>query len=521
MVVARRRASVAVSIFIASAVWGEPAWAAEETGKATQPAPASALVMLDYQSIKLDGYPSMDLLGIHVLNKFNDWLYVGVGAHAPLFKGEYGGFMAFDSTVHAERRLFGNWSASVGASLGGGGGGKSSEQSRIISGSGGFAKAYVGVGYQLDGFSIGLNYSRLRFTNSVIDSSQFGVFVQAPFSYRVASYENAGRRSKATPESESPADNDVLIVGLDNLVQIKPKGSFQKTVNLVDAQYNHFLSDNYYVLFGGSVGYHGLVGYNQAYGGAGYKYSPSNRINVNAQLALGSGGYAPERFDTGPGLLVFPKVSAEYLVSDKLGVLLSGGYLYAPRGTSRNFTLGAALVYHPSGSRNHGFGATSSGGDAVQDTVFNGYRVHLFAQNEFHAKFRGAKLDNLKLSSVQIDKVFSDNVYMPFQGSIASSNYHGFPGYGEVLAGIGVQSKYSPDDSFQPYAQLLVGTNVDGGIIKPAVGFNFALSERFAVYGQLGAVSSLEKLGLAPKDRPFRAATVALGLSYRFSLPDR
>ena len=77
------------------------------------------------------------------------------------------------------------------------------------------------------------------------------------------------------------------------------------------------------------------------------------------------------------------------------------------------------------------------------------------------------------------------------------------------------------DDSFQTFAQVLVGTNVDGLIVKPAVGVNVALSERFALYGQLGAISSLDKLGLAPKEKRLRALTVGLGLSYRFSLPDR
>ena len=49
------------------------------------------------------------------------------------------------------------------------------------------------------------------------------------------------------------------------------------------------------------------------------------RVNLYGQLGFGSGGYAPEKIDTGPGLLVYPKVSAEYLLNKNFGVALSAG----------------------------------------------------------------------------------------------------------------------------------------------------------------------------------------------------
>ena len=69
-----------------------------------------------------------------------------------------------------------------------------------------------------------------------------------------------------------------------------------------------------------------------------------------SQVAVGSGGYDPQQFDTGPGLLVYPKVFGEYRVSDHVGLALSAGTLFAPRGTSRNVTVGAALNYHLGGA---------------------------------------------------------------------------------------------------------------------------------------------------------------------------
>ena len=530
-----RLRSLKASLLIVAMVLNKSAFGSEDATKASEPhfhkldanAPpgpstltrASGVVMLDYQAIKINGYQPIDLLGFHFLNKFNDWLYLGVGGHAPLVNGDYGGFMAFDATIHAERRLFGNLSAAVGASLGGGGGGKNVEQSKIISGSGGFVKSYIGLGYHFNDVSVGVNYSKIRFTNSVIDGSQLGLYIQAPFSYSVAPYENAGRHLPSKQESDQSAtsshsDSDVVIFGLDNIIQINPKGSYRKVINLVDAQYNYFLTDNYYILFGGSVGYHGLAGYNQAFGGVGYKYSYSGRFNINFQLALGSGGYAPEKIDTGSGLLIYPKLSTEYRLSNNIGLSLSSGYLYAPRGSSRNLTLGASLVYHASPD-----GGSPLGDQAAKEVAYRGHRFHIFLQTEFKVKVGDKDQGELKLLSVQVDNTVRDNIYIPIQGSIAYNSYLGYPGYGELLAGIGVQNKYSPNDSFQTFAQLLIGTNIHGIIVKPAVGVNFGLSDRLAIYGQVGSTLSLDNVGLYPKQYRFRSTSVGLGLSYRFSLP--
>ena len=263
-----------------------------------------------------------------------------------------------------------------------------------------------------------------------------------------------------------------------------------------------------------SLRYHGLAAYNQVFGGVGYKYSYTSRFNINFQLALGSGGYAPERIDTGSGLLIYPKLSTEYRLSNSIGLLLSSGYLYAPRGSSRNLTLGASLVYHASPD-----GGSAHGDHAATEVAYRGHRFHIFSQTEFKVKVGDRDQGKVKLLSVQVDNTVSDNNYIPVQGSIAYNSYFGYPGYGEVLAGIGAQNKYTPNDSFQTFAQLLIGTNVHGIIVKPALGVNFGLSDRLAVYGQVGSTLSLDNVGLYPKQRRFRSTSVGLGLSYRFSLP--
>ena len=92
-------------------------------------------VLVDYQRIPIKGYPSIDLMGFHFLSQVNDWFSLGVGGHAPLLEGNYGGFMAFDATVQAQHRLIGPLRADLGASFGGGAGGHSIQQAKAIAGS--------------------------------------------------------------------------------------------------------------------------------------------------------------------------------------------------------------------------------------------------------------------------------------------------------------------------------------------------------------------------------------------------
>ena len=492
-------------LFIAATGLAPQALAADTTDAAPAPTRANGLVVLDYQSIPIRGYPSIDLAGVHVLNQFNDWLYGGVGAHAPLFKGEYGGFMSFDATLHAQADVAGRLFADGGVSFGGGGGGNSISQSRTISGSGAFVKGYAGLGWHFDGFSAGLNVSHVRFTQSVIRGTQLDFVVEMPFSYTVGAYASAGRHDASSGDA-AKADDDTLMFGLDNFLQVKPKGTFKGTLELADVQFNHFVTDNAYAFVEGSVGYHGLPIYNQLLGGVGYRAAIAPRMALYSQVAVGSGGYDPQQFDTGPGLLVYPKVFGEYRVSDHVGLALSAGYLVAPRGTSRNVTVGAALNYH-------------LGGAGIAGGADNGYRIDVFQQTELHPKIGDRTQGAIRLLTTQVDDQLDANVYVPIQASIAYSRFLGYPGYGEALAGLGLQTTHGADRPFQGFAQLVAGINVHGLITKPAVGVNYSLSDRLALYAQVGKTVSVNAAHLYPERYRFNATNVGVGLTYRFSLP--
>ena len=474
---------------------------------------AKGLIMLDYEVIPVPGNESLDLLGVRYLHQLNSWLYLGIGLHAPLLHGNYGGFMAADASIHAQRKIFGNLFADVGAALGGGGGGSSISHSKVLSGNGGFIKSYAGLGYDFDSFSAGVNYTHFRFIKGQIKHSQLNLFIQKPVSYSIGSYANSGKKIESDSTSLESGEN-ILTLELNNIFQIKPQGRVKSTINTVSLQFSHFLTENQYIFVGLDGGYNGLALYNHVLGGMGYKFSISPRVNFYSQIGVGSGGYAPSVIETGSGLLVYPKFSLEYLLRSNLGLSLSSGYLFAPKGSSKNFTLGAAMNYHLSAEENDATGSTAKG------LIFRGFRVTEFHQTAFKVQVGEKKHKNINMFSTQFDYILNDNWYLPIQVSAAYNDFLGYPGYGELLTGLGIQNKFSSKDRFQGFFQILIGANVNGIVIKPAIGLNYSLSDHYAIYGQLGKTIALNKDARAPVNIQLNAYNIGLGLTYRFSLPD-
>jgi hypothetical protein len=477
----------------------------------------SGIIVLDYQTIPVPGYESLDLLGYHYLNRITDWMYLGVGGYAPLVRGDYGGFMAVDATLQVRKRIIENLFVDAGAGFGGGGGGKSVQQSKVFSGDGGLVRAYAGLGYDFEDFAAGIRYSKFKLSNSALDHSQLDLFVQVPVTYRIGPYGYSGQKF-AYPDQTGLGDltpgsgENVLSYGLDNLIQLRPVGLHRSTINLWDMQYSHRFPDHAYAYFDLGVGYHGIPLYNQVLGGVGYRLNVLPRVILAGQLGLGSGGYTPQWIDTGPGLLVYPKVSAEYLFNENFGYSLSCGYLFAPAGSSKNVALGASLNYHLFVD-NEG----SPDGAALNDILFHGFRVNLLQQTEVNVKFSGKDLHDVDMVSLQLDNVVSDHFYVPVQVSVAYNDFYGYPGYGELLTGLGLQSGCPTRSRFQAFAQMLTGANVLGVIVKLELGLNVSLSDNLALFGQVGRTASVD-IG-NPYD--FSANSFGLGLSYRFSVPSR
>ncbi|MDA9274643.1 hypothetical protein N9Q06_01230 [bacterium] len=292
----------------------------------------------------------------------------------------------------------------------------------------------------------------------------------------------------------------MISLGLENYSQIDPVGSYKGNIGAVDLQYSRFLGDKTYWYYALGVGFKGLETYNQILGGIGMRFALAPRINVYGQVGIGSGGYAPALIDTGSGLLVYPKVSAEYSITDRLGLAVTVGYLAAPDATSKNLTYGISLNSH--------FRKARKGGKAADGGKYNGHRFTVSNETKLNLSVHGIKRDKLNLLTVQYDKIFNDNLYMPVRGNIALASYKGNPGYGEIAIGLGVQTKYSENRPFQFLGELQAGANVEGPFARAGVGVIYGLKEDIALRGMLS-----ETMGR----KGFRSTNLELGMTYRFS----
>ncbi len=471
-----------------------------------------ALLTLDYQVIKVPGDLDIDLMGFHVHRKVREGLYLGAGVYAPHMRGEYGGFMAFDVGVHGRVRLGGPWLLTADLSGGGGGGGRSIAQSTELSGTGGFVKGSVGLGYDLGPVVLGVNATRMKFRRSLIDGTQANVFLSIPYTYLSGAFSRHGEPLSDADDRRATREmgQSMLTVSLDNFLQIDPQGTNKDTVRTADLQYSHFFSRDSYWFGALGVGYKGLPIYNQMLGGVGRRVALTDRLNLYAQIGVGSGGYAPELIDTGPGLLVYPKVFLEYALTRDIGLAVSAGYLAAPEASSRNHTVAVALVQH------------LRSGDAGPDAgpagraSWRGFRVSAFQQTDFNLRYRDQDRDNLQMVGVQVDTPLGGRWYLPLQAAVATNDYLGYPGYGEMLVGLGLETLAGPGDRLQAFGQVMGGANVHGLGWKVSGGLRWLLSDRVGLHVALGRIETRGSGG-----RHFIADSLGFGLDYRFSVPIR
>lgn len=483
-----------------------------------QPAPSAeptelrrndALLTLEYQTVRVPGDRPIDLMGLHAYQKVLDGVYVGGGFYAPVVSGAYGGFVAADLGVHLRRPLAGPVFALAGLSVGGGGGGRSVEHSKLLSGSGGFAKGHVGLGYDFGGFSLAANVSRIKFRGAIIDGTQANLMLEMPFSYLTGPFSGHGRPLSPADDRRAGAEmgENMLTLSLDNYRQRSPQGSNKGTISLADLQYAHFFAADSYWFASLGMGYHGLPLYNQLLGGVGQRWRVTRDITLYGQLGLGSGGYSSEVIDTSSGLLVYPRLSAEYALTRDLGLALSAGYMAAPKGSSRNQTWGLSLTHHLRSGR-----STEASGPAR----YHGLRLSVLHQTDLDLSYRGTDRPSLQMLGLQLDIPVGQRWYLPLQASAAYNAYLGYPGYAEILGGLGVQTLAGPGDRIQAFGQLMAGANVHGKTAKASAGLRWLLDERLALNVSVGRIEARSAGG-----GQFKADNVALGLDYRFAIPTR
>lgn len=502
-----RAASAALfSCALAVASLGAQAQHAEPASTLTR---SDARLMLDYQTVRVQGDRPIDLMGLHVYQPVAEGVSVSAGLLAPLVSGQYGGFMGASVGVRGRWRLGGPVVALAALSVGGGAGGRSPEHAKVLSGTGSFARGQVGLGYDAGGFTVGAGMSQLKFRRSAIDSRQLNVFLDIPFSYLSGPYERRGEALPPADDQRAARDmgETMLSFSLDNYRQSRPQGSYAGTVRVGEFQFAHFLTPDLYWFANFASAHAGLPTYNQLLGGLGWRWQAAPGWKLYAQLGIGSGGYAPEQIDTGPGLLVYPKLSAEYGLSKNLGLAVSAGYLTAPKGSSRNPTYGLTLTRHLRAGQGDGPAAPAS---------YEGLRLTVLHQTDSQLRYRDVPRPALHMLGLQIDMPVSERWFLPVQASAAYTSYLGYPGYAEIFGGVGVQTALARGERWQGFAQLMAGANVHGKGGKVNAGLRYVLDDRLALSLSGGRIEARSAGG-----GRYVANNWVLGLDYRFAVPTR
>lgn len=494
---------VLASLVLPAGAWGQGSDASAPESTALRR--NEALVLLDYQVLGVRGDKPIDLMGFHVFNQVSEGLYVGAGMSAPLVRGAYGGFATFDLGAHAQRRLTSQVFATGGLAIGAGAGGRNVENAKALAGTGGFVKGYVGLGHDFGAFAVGAQLTRVKFSRTAaLGGTQADLFLEIPFTYLTGPF-SAHRQPLSAADvreaAETSSERMVTLV-LDNYRQQDPQGTFKGTFNIFDLQYSQFFSAASYWFVSLGMGYRGLPLSNQLLGGVGQRLPLSSRLTVYGQLGVGSGIYAPEVIDTGPGLVVYPKVAAEVALSRDLGLSLSAGYLVAPKGSSKNRSIGIAFTRH------------LRAGDGGSLPTYQAFRFGLFQETDLGVRYRDLDRGPVRMVGIQIDTLIDEHWYVPLRGTGAYGTYLGYPGYGELLGGVGAQTRLEHGERWQGFVQLMAGTNVHGLAVKGSAGLRYALDDRTALSLNGGRIVARSAAG-----NRFTANSVSFGLDYRFATP--
>lgn len=97
---------------------------------------------------------------------------------------------------------------------------------------------------------------------------------------------------------------------------------------------------------------------------------------------------------------------------------MSAGYLVAPRGSSKNQSLGIALTRHLRGGNEPTAGTGST---------YQAYRVSLFQETDVGIRYRGLDRGQVRMIGVEADAMVNDHWYIPVRGAAAYSTYLGWP----------------------------------------------------------------------------------------------
>ena len=440
-----------------------------------------------YESVTISPSEDMGLLGISYLFEPNEYFYYGASVYGTL-SGKRGGFFVGGFSAGVKYPLYKKLLFDTGAFVGGGGGGSAPQ------GGGLMLKGYGGLLYEFDGYSLGANYSYVKFPNGDIDSSGVSVvadvkfdtlFVPTPLKpeyFKNARFLNKRDYMVATAQVYFPKEGT-------KKVNATP---LDQNIKLAGFEYGQHISPHTiaYIETAGALG-GDSTGYMEILGGLGYSQDILRGVSAQAKLSLGSAGGG--QVNTGGGAISKASLNLNYDISKDITFGLSGGYYHAFEGEFDALFSKVQLGF------NTNLLTLSKEGEKIAfDSLASQKFIIRFAhQTYIYSEDLSTRDDgvDVHLVGTKIDWFLTQNIYVSGQAFAAYKG--GAGGYATGAFGVGYVQALLYDISLVTELNAGAGgggsieTGV-GAILQPMAGLRYDFDKKFGMELLAGKVIAID-----------------------------
>ena len=480
-------------------------------------ATTKAKLRFTYEDIRLPANETLGFLGGTFLYDTNDWLSVGAGTYGAMV-GNRGGFITVGVATEVRQALSPSIEINSGAFVGAGGG----RGGFALSGGGLMLRYHLGMKYKnksLGNFGAGFSY--LNFPDGSIHSSQPYLSYELPFRTLILSGWQSHDESEDYPVSRyMRSEQEIAPIFRTYFVPrgvLTDNGGIQhRQVNLAGIEWNHYLNHDFFLHLEslGALGGRSR-GYMQSLMGGGYRIALSDGTHL--KLAASAGMAGGGNVATGGGLLVHAETSLQQRLTNHLYAEVSGGYVKAPDGNFKAYTLTGKLGYHfytPKVSSNKAFlsHADLRGFQPSHFRVRMTQQKYIKASPNWRTHHSNLNVDNL---GIQMDAFVTDKFFLSGQALAAYSGKAG--AYMVGLVGAGVHQQLFGTPIFFD-AEALVGAagggglSTGGGLVwQSNAGLGYQFNKNYSLIAQYGYMA-------AARQGHFKAKVATVSLGYNFTL---
>lgn len=457
---------------------------------------------------------TMDMLGLQIHRTWRSGAYAGFGGWGSL-RGERGGFITLG--------LSGGWRWPLGERLGleaggwfGGGG-----VGRASVGGGMMVRGHLGLDWDVKWARIGAQWSKLRFPNGRIDSTQASLTASIPFRGIVGPADRAGTTLAGLSSGASVLGWRGLTFAL-GAQRYSPTASARTLDGHADRTPVDLPGLETRLEFGGHGGFAFLDmaaaargkadGYMDTLLGAGWAWPGDGRVRLVAKLAGGPAGGG--NLDVGGGMAWKGTLGLEADLGAGVFLAADGGYLATPGGSFR-----ATVTRLQVGRRFEMAVVGGRKGLASDPVSYSGWSFRGGLQRMRAPQRRGgAAAEAIDLISLQATHDLAGPLFFVGQGNFGMTGHAG--GFAVGVMGLGMRTPALLGSGPRLRVHALAGAAGGGGV---DTGGGLFIQPMAGLEQDLGGGWSLQVLAgrsRAPKGG-LNTGIVDAGLAWRFGLPVR